>query len=246
MVLDDVACGTDAVVVAGAPTDADVLGLCDLHVVDVVAIPDGLEHRVGKPDRKDVLDRLLAEVVVNAEDLVGRERLVEHLVERLCTGKIAAEGLLDDDSAPFIAGRVGETGLAQVGDDDREEAGRDGQVEDVVAHRAALGVECVDLGLQAPIGLGILYVTGDESDSGAELRPNVLAERRTRVFPDRVVDLGREVLISPLAPGESDESETWRQEAAVGEVVDGRHDLLACEITGDAEEDHAARTGNLG
>jgi hypothetical protein len=37
----DVARGADAVVVAGATADADVLGHRDLHVVDVVGVPDG-------------------------------------------------------------------------------------------------------------------------------------------------------------------------------------------------------------
>ena len=45
VVLDDVARGADAVVVAGAAADADVLGHGDLHVVDVVGVPERLEHR---------------------------------------------------------------------------------------------------------------------------------------------------------------------------------------------------------
>ncbi len=40
VVLDDVAGGADAVVVAGPAADADVLGHGDLHVVDVVGVPD--------------------------------------------------------------------------------------------------------------------------------------------------------------------------------------------------------------
>ena len=58
-----------AVVVAGARADAEVLGRGDLDVVDVVAVPHRLEHAVGEPERQQVLDRLLAQVVVDAEDL---------------------------------------------------------------------------------------------------------------------------------------------------------------------------------
>jgi hypothetical protein len=75
VVLDDVAGGADAVVVAGAAADADVLGHRDLHVVDVVAVPDRLEHGVAEPERQDVLHRLLAEVVVDAEDRLLGEHL---------------------------------------------------------------------------------------------------------------------------------------------------------------------------
>ena len=75
MVLDDVAGRADAVVVARPAADADVLGHGDLHVVDVVRVPDRVEQLVGEPQRQDVLHRLLAEVVVDAEHrLLGEDR----------------------------------------------------------------------------------------------------------------------------------------------------------------------------
>ena len=73
VVLDDVAGGADAVVVAGPAADADVLGLGDLHVVDVVVVPDRLVQLVGEAQRQQVLHRLLAEVVVDPEHALGRE-----------------------------------------------------------------------------------------------------------------------------------------------------------------------------
>ena len=84
VVLDHVARGADAVVVAGAAADADVLGHGDLHVVDVVGVPDRLEHGVGEAHRQDVLDRLLAEVVVDPEDRAraGRRRPAMSLSSR--------------------------------------------------------------------------------------------------------------------------------------------------------------------
>ena len=74
VVLDQVAQRAGLVVVAGAGADADVLGGGDLHVVDVVAVPQRLEHAVGEAERHHVLHRLLAQVVVDAEDL----GLLEH------------------------------------------------------------------------------------------------------------------------------------------------------------------------
>lgn len=40
--------GADAVVIAGAAADADVLGHRDLHVVHIVGVPDRLVHGVGE------------------------------------------------------------------------------------------------------------------------------------------------------------------------------------------------------
>ena len=54
--------------------DAELLGHGDLDVVDVAAVPDGLEDGVAEAQRQDVLHRLFAQVVVDAEDLVLVER----------------------------------------------------------------------------------------------------------------------------------------------------------------------------
>ena len=51
-------------------------------MVDVVAVPDRLEQAVGEAEGEDVLRRLLAEEVVDAEDLLLGEGLVQRGVER--------------------------------------------------------------------------------------------------------------------------------------------------------------------
>jgi hypothetical protein len=62
----------------------------------VVPVPYGLEEPVREPEGEDVVDRFLAEEVVDAED----PRLVEHLVhgrvELLRRFQVGAERLLDD------------------------------------------------------------------------------------------------------------------------------------------------------
>ena len=67
VVLDHVAQRAGTVVVAAAVLDAEGLGHGDLHVVDVLRVPQRLEQRVGEAQRQQVLHRLLAEVVVDAE-----------------------------------------------------------------------------------------------------------------------------------------------------------------------------------
>jgi hypothetical protein len=62
--------GPGVLVEAGATVQGQRLGHVDLHVVDVVAVPDRLEQAVGEPEREDVLRRLLAEEVVDPEDLL--------------------------------------------------------------------------------------------------------------------------------------------------------------------------------
>ncbi len=69
----------------------------DLHVIDEVAVPDGLEESVGETEGEDVLRRLLAEEVIDAEDLLLREHFVQFLIERAGARVVGAERLLHHD-----------------------------------------------------------------------------------------------------------------------------------------------------
>ena len=104
---------------------------------------------------------------------------------------------------------------------------------------------CDRLGEQVECG-GVVERARHEAEPLGEVAPDVLAEGRPGVLLDRVVDDLAEVLGGPVAAGEADEREARRQQPAVGEVVDGGHELLAGEVAGDAEEDEAARTGDAG
>jgi hypothetical protein len=57
--------------VAAAALSADSLLEGDLDVRDVVLVEGALEERVAKAEDEQVLDHLLAKVVVNPEDLRG-------------------------------------------------------------------------------------------------------------------------------------------------------------------------------
>ena len=70
MVRHHVAQRAGLVVEAAAMADAELFIDRDLDVVDMVAVPDRLEHAVGEAQHQDVLHRLLAEVVIDPVDLV--------------------------------------------------------------------------------------------------------------------------------------------------------------------------------
>jgi len=81
VVLDHVADDARLVVELAAPFHAERLGHRDLDVLDVVAVEDRLEERVGETEVEEVLHRLFAEVVVDAEDRRLGEDLVQCVVE---------------------------------------------------------------------------------------------------------------------------------------------------------------------
>ena len=118
---------------------------------------------------------------------------------------------------------------------------RHGQVEGEVAARALRLVELLDRGAQPLERVVVVEGALDEAHPLDELLPDLLAERRTGVLLDRVVDLLREVLVLPLAACEADQREARRQQAPVGEVVHGGHELFSGQIARDAEDDQARR-----
>ena len=83
--------------ITAAAFDAEFLRHRDLHVLDVGAVPDRLDERVGKPEVEQVLHRLLAEEVIDAVDGVFVEHLVQRAVDRLRARQVPAERLFDDD-----------------------------------------------------------------------------------------------------------------------------------------------------
>ena len=70
MVLDHVTQGSDRIVERPAVVDAEVLGHRHVDAGHVVTIPHWLEQRVGKAQVGDVRDRLLAQKVIDAQDLM--------------------------------------------------------------------------------------------------------------------------------------------------------------------------------
>ena len=81
MVLHYIAERAGLLVEWAAAFDANILRRRDLYVIDIVTIPDRLEDPVGKAKDQDVLHRLLAQVVIDAEDLVFGKNPVYFVVQ---------------------------------------------------------------------------------------------------------------------------------------------------------------------
>ena len=89
MILHHVADRAGLIVKCAAALHAEILRHRDLHALDVLAIPERLEHRVGEAEEQHVVDGLLSEVMVNAEDALLVERFEQNPVEPLRRGEIA-------------------------------------------------------------------------------------------------------------------------------------------------------------
>src|SRR5215212_6199327 len=131
MICDHVAQGSSLFVITGTTADATSFSSGDLHVVDVVAIPDRLKHRVAKTKYEYVLNCIFAEVVIDAIDLILLEHFGNRSIQSLGRFEIAAKRLFDNDAAPVVL-LVGEAGFTQVFHDLGEKRGRSSEVEEPV------------------------------------------------------------------------------------------------------------------
>ena len=86
-------------------------------MVDVAAVPERLEDRVGKPQHHDVLRGFLAEVMVDAVGVRLRERLVHHWFSSCADRQVGAERLLDDHARPAALACLVEAGCCELGED---------------------------------------------------------------------------------------------------------------------------------
>ena len=231
MVDHHVAIGARLFVEPDPRADGERLGHVDLHVRDVLTVPDGFEEPVRESEREDVERCLFPEEVVDPEDLVLVEDRVHRVVQRDRAGEIGPERLLHDD-----ARAVGHPRLPEQGQHVAHGRGRDAEVEeprDAVAERR---LELVHHGGER-VGAGRLP---EVRESRRKVVPVVvgdtvvreLVERCTRVRPEALVVEFVERRPQDLVLGE---------QSRLGQVEQPRDELAPREIPGRTEQDHDVR-----
>jgi hypothetical protein len=202
---------------------------------------DGSKHSVREAQRKDVLHRLLPQVVVDAVDRGRPEHAFERRAEGLRASEVVSEWFLHHHPAPPVCSPV-QAGDRKLVADRGERGGRNRQVEDVVVGLVAADVELAQpRGQRCECGR-VVERTLYQVDPLGQRCPHHRVERCARVRDHRIVKLGFGVC---AVVGEADEIEARRQLTTVREVVDGRDQFLAGEITGDSEDHHRRRLGDL-
>ena len=232
-----------------AALDADGLRRRDLDMVDVLAIPQRLEQAVGEAQRHDVLDRFLAEEMVDPIDLMLLQRLQDLGIERLGRRQIVAERLLDHDPAPLAVVFRHQARGAEPGDRHAEEAIGDGEIEEAVARRAGRLVQLRQMLAEPAIGLGIVEValqiascgrSASATRSGRYGRPGT----RRSLGDEFVHRVGEALRAIPrvllAAQVDADEPEAVGQPLGVDQIVERRHDQTLGQVAGGAEDHHGA------
>src|SRR5581483_3592766 len=138
---------------------------------------------VREPEREHVLDRLLAEVVVDSEYLVLGKLLADQLVQVLRRSEVVAERLLDDQPDPAVT-------LAprrDLANERLDRARRHGEVIDAVSLRTALRVDLAEQLGQLVLARGVREIERAVAHAVCELVPDLLTELVSRVLAHRLL-----------------------------------------------------------
>ena len=261
MIGDHVAQRAGRLVELAALLHAHRLRRGDLHMIDPVAVPDRLEQAVGEAERHDALDRVLAEKMVDPEDLVLVQRAQDAGVQFARRIQAVAERLLDHHAAPesrlavLVLVLIGQLRLAELLHHGAEEPIGDREIEDGVALGAMglLGLVESAAKLLVQLGLGqVALDIGSSSPRAASTQPRRYGRRRTprrrcrQSFSACREGWSRQLSAVPSAPGHADQRKFLRQHFGAREIVERRHHQALGQVAGGAENHHGAGIGRLG
>ncbi len=240
VVLHHVADHPGAVVETRPGPDPQVLGDGDLHVVDVVAVPDRLPARVRQAEDEHVLHRLLPQEMVDPVDLLLLEDPPERAVQRAGAREVLAERLLDHKAAPTVLG-PSQPGGREAHHDRLEERRRDRQVEEGVVRdlvrladprQLAPERRVVLVRLRRGVHRQVVEATG-EGLPGALVPGAFLTHGVPGDLP--------EALRIPAGPRRAQDGEPIRKQVLAEELEQGREEGPPRQVSGGPEDDHDAR-----
>ncbi len=216
----------DRVVEVAAILDPELLGHRDLDGLDVVAVPDRLEHRVGEAQEQQLDQAHLAQEVVDPVELRLVDVGVQLVGQRARRLQVVAERLLDDH--PRVGG---EAGLGQALDDLAEQERRDLQVED----RVLGAFDCVR---HPAVGGGVAEVALDVGEPLGQPREHLRIDLLSGAL-DALPRVVAQVLDRPVVDGHADDRAV--QEPPPLEPVERPEGHHLRQIAGDAEHDEHVR-----
>ncbi|MNZ57695.1 hypothetical protein D3C78_756800 [compost metagenome] len=234
MVLHHVAHRPGLVVVGAPVLYAEGFVDADLHVIDVPGAPHRLEQGIGEAQRHQVLHRLLAEVVIDAEHPRFVEHMADRLVDRLRRFQRVAERLFQHD-AGFRAGQAGD---GEVLRDGREQRRRGRQV----VHQHASFTALQRPAQAAEVG-ALAGIHGEIAEAGGETAPAFRGEIAARhLRPAMAFGQGEERTVLQVAPGQGEDPRIGRQAFLAMQVIERRQQFVQSQVAGAAEHQDVAGT----
>ena len=218
----------------------------DLHMVDVLAIPDRLEDPVGKPEDQNILHRLFPEIVIDPVDLPFLQDPLELVVQRPRRFQVMSERFFDDDATPCALTFDRQTILSQMRHDLSEQTGDGGHVKNIVALGTRGRIDLLQQLVQPSIGGALLEIPGQVMHALRQRLPDRSIHGRRQIVAHHPIQLLAKLRRCHLGTVQPYDGEPLRQEMAGHEIVDRRNQFSLRQVAIDPEDDHDARSAQLG
>lgn len=179
---------TGVVVVSAAMFNADLLGNRDRDVIDETLIPNRLEQRIRESKRENVLNRLFAEIVVDAKNLRLVKAASQSAIQLPRRFQVVADRLFNHDARPLAIG--GEAGIGEQFRDLAEQRPWHGEVKNVSRFGVPIFVELSEPRHEVPIRFRVLKITRQQlmcaanflQSRGLPARANLFSAVPTAVY----------------------------------------------------------------
>ncbi len=227
MVLHHVAQRADAVIIGDAAFQAHGFADSDLDMVDAGRVPQGFEHQIAKAQRQQVLDGFLAQIMVDAENLILFEQRADAVIDLLGGSQILADRLFHRDPGE----RGDEAGVRQTLRRGGEQRWRGGEID----RQAAFQPPVDPIGKGGELGrIACLHrlIADHRAEGGGDLA--VIAVGRQKLAQRRI-DIVAEGVIVQFRPAGGDDQKIVGQQPVGQEVIERREDHPSREIPRSAE-----------
>ncbi len=200
----------------------------------------GSKMSVGEAEGEQVLHRLLAQVMVDAEDLLLPPVREQRAVQLDRRGEVASEGLLDDQAPPAL--RMGMQARGRKFPADHPEHGRRrGEIEEGVAAGFVPGTQEVEALAHLAVGRVVLETAGDVVQPTGEVLPDGCIEVIARCeAADRGVHALPELRRGHRLARHADDRDARGEQSVAGQVVERGDQQPPHHVAGGAEDDEDA------
>ena len=196
-------------------------------------VPQRLVERVGEAQRHQVLHRLLAEIVVDAEDLVLAEIVADQVVQRAAPKRGRGRSAFPRTMREFGVTSVCSLSLSEISPNKRRRHRQVEHPDDV-----AVADRLLELG-EAVAALG---VGRDVAHPAEEFRQLGLVDiLRLHVLEDRLLGKGAELFVAQLAARRADDPGRLGKLVVALAVIERRQELALRKVAGAAENDEVER-----
>ena len=229
VVLHHVAQRAGGLVERTAALHAELFSDGDLDVGNMLAPPQRLKQRIAKAQRKQVLYRWLAQVMVYAKDLFFFKELAYRAVDLAVGGKFVSQWFFQHH-ARFGGVQPGRCELFTHGGEQRGGGGN--------VHHHGVGIARLQGGRQLRIVVGLGEVHPHELDQRGKLRKLLGAGPLGQVDVVKPCLHARAILLAAeIIPPYADDATAFGQRAMAKRLKQRRHELAPGEVAGSTKQD---------